>query len=265
MKKFGYCKQCLRNVPHELFFRWPLFSVLNRFPEFMGGLWLSSWNCCACEKHVIVLRRPLDEATTDSSATEMSDVRPFVTPRSEGSRGMFLRRLFHRNNPEESDIEQPEMEATAEAPAGEKVGNFLRSEESLILQSTRASRYTKKYRESIVDRILSGKATITQIRNELGVTERDVLEWLNERVFRQQQKIAKLTQVVKSVQQLTLESDSELTATSGLAHLSSTPEDDSANSNIRLFEDSPLDSSSPPKPNDKNTIDGSVQQRKSNP
>ncbi len=266
MKKLGYCKQCLRNVPHELFFRWPVFRLLNHLPELMGRIWVSSWNCCACEKHVFVLRRPLANATVDNAATEMDDVRPFVTPRSEASRGMFLRLLFRRNTDAESlDASGMETESQeeSESPASEKVGNFLRSDESLILQSTRASRYSRKYREGIVERILAGQATISQIRNELGVSEREVLDWINERVFRQQAKIAKLTQVVKSVQQLTLETE----VTAGRGELGGPADDSDANSpgsSLRLFEDPVVDPASQ-EGDDKNTIDGSVQQRKTNP
>lgn len=265
MKKLGYCKQCLRNVPHTLFFRWPVLNILNRFPEFSGTLWFSSWNCCACEKHIYILRKPVPEATTDLTSTEMSDVRPFRESRSNSRQGMFLSRLFPPPELDPETIPQADS-ATDEAgkqtstPVGEKVGNFLRSEESLVVRNTRAARYTKKYRESVVERILSGQATITQVRSELGITERDVLEWINDRVYRQHQKIAKLTQVVKTVRQLTIESE-EITDDPRQEKIEVHPPE------IKLFKNKSSSGrhSSGSKAADQSTIEGSVKPRKSNP
>jgi len=199
MKKIGFCKQCLRNVPHILHFRWPVFRLLNRYPNFADSLPLGSWNCCGCEKNSSRLKRPDSEVSTDVTSTTMDDIVPW-RDRTDPSQRFGL--LFRRKK--RTQVVQPEIPDTAHAEASvEHVGNVTRTDESLLVRKARAARYSRKFRDGVVDRVLSGNSTITQVRNELKLSERDVLDWINERVMRQDQHITKLTQVVDTVKQLT--------------------------------------------------------------
>ena len=203
MKKIGFCKQCLRNVPHVLFFRWPILRLLHRNPEFANSLPLGSWHCCGCERNTFRLKRPDSEVATDVTSTTMDDIIPWPDRNDPTQRfGLLFRRKRKTKvlEPSQAELEQAEADT-----AFEHVGNVTRSDDSLLVRKARAARFSKKFRDGVVDRVLSGKSTITQIRNELKLSERDVLDWINDRVMRQDQRIAKLTQVVDAVQELTSE------------------------------------------------------------
>lgn len=200
MKKIGFCKQCLRNVPHILYFRWPFLRFLNRNLEFADSLPLGSWHCCGCEKNSFRLKRPDGEVATDVTSTTMDDIVPWPDRSDPTQRfGLLFRRKRKTKVLEPSS--QPEHKEAEES--FEHVGNVTRSDESLLVRKARAARYSKKFRDGVVDRVLSGKSTITQVRNELKLSERDILDWINDRVMRQDQKITKLTQVVDAVKHLT--------------------------------------------------------------
>ncbi len=197
MKKIGFCKQCLRNVPHVLYFRWPGFRVLNRCLEFANSLPIASWHCCGCEKNSFRIKRPDPEVTTDVTSTEMIDIVPWPDRNDPSQRfGLLFRRKRKTNVLKDSAPE------TTESVGAEHVGNVTRSDDSLLVRKARAARYSKKYREGVVNRILAGKSTISQVRKELGLSERDLLDWINDRVLKQDQKIAKLDQIVEAVRKI---------------------------------------------------------------
>ena len=207
MKKIGFCKQCLRNVPHVLFFQWPVFRLLNRNMEFANSLPYASWHCCGCEKNVYRLKRPDPEVDTDVSSTPMDDIVDWPDRDDPSQRFGLLFRRKRKTKVLEPSAAQAEAEsARASQPEFEHVGNVTRSDDSLLVRKARAARYSKKYRESVVERIMSGKSTISQVRKELGLSERDLLDWLNDRMIKQDQQIVKLTQVVEAVKSLTNDS-----------------------------------------------------------
>jgi len=201
MKKLGFCKQCLRNVPHVLYFQWPVFRFLNERIEFAESLPLGSWHCCGCERNSFRLKRPDPEVTTDSTSTTMNDIVEWPDRNDPKQRtGLFFRRKKKAAVADAADMQTDETEST---PKFEKVGNVTRGDDSLLVRKARAARYSKKFREGVVDRILSGQSTITQVKNELGLSERDLLDWINDKVIFQDRHISKLTQVVDAVKHLT--------------------------------------------------------------
>ena len=149
---------------------------------------------------------PDPNSSTDVTSTDMSDVIPWPKRNDPSQRfGLLFRRKKNASLvPEHGGSKK----GTAES-AIEHVGNFLRSDESLLVRKARANRYSKKFREGVVNRILSGALTISQARKELNVSERDLLDWINDRIMRQDQKITKLTQVVEAVQQFAIEGQVE--------------------------------------------------------
>jgi len=198
MKKIGFCKQCLRNVPHVLFFQWPVFRILNRYIDFADSLPLGSWHCCGCEKNSFTLKRPDPELATDVTSTTMNDIVEWKDRKDPKNRlGLFFRRK------RKSKQDPSTTDSTVDTDSGfEHVGNVTRSDDSLLVRKARAARYSKKFREGVVEKILSGKSTISQVRNELGLSERDILDWINDKVIRQDARISKLTQVVDAVKHL---------------------------------------------------------------
>ena len=204
---------------------------------FANSLPLGSWHCCGCEKNSFRIKRPDSEVTTDVTSTDMSDVVPWDGADDPTQRfGMLFRRKS------KTDILEPTPQPeNAEADVGfEHVGNVTRSDDSLLVRKARAARYSIKFRDGVVDRILSGQSTIKQVRGELNLSERDLLDWVNDRVSRQDERIAKLSHVVETVKQLSQKSSA-------------------TNLRIDLVESTPDDFDASPKFADRGiTIDGEV-------
>ena len=71
-------------------------------------------------------------------------------------------------------------------------GNFIKSDQSLVMQSGRAKLYSEKYRDGIVNRILAEKTTIGEVRESLGLSEYDVVQWIKQSMDRKTEHIAEL-------------------------------------------------------------------------
>jgi hypothetical protein len=78
-------------------------------------------------------------------------------------------------------------------PAAVSVGNYIRTDKALLMRHVRANRFSSKYREAIIRRLASGKASLGQIRQQLNVSEREIFEWVTELLRRQQDRIDQLT------------------------------------------------------------------------
>ncbi len=92
-------------------------------------------------------------------------------------------------------------------------GNFIVGDLSLVRRSVKNSRYTEKFRDSVVDRLMAGHATLESIRRELEVRESDLLGWIADQMRRQQEQIAQLTRLLRILAEekndLRLESEAE--------------------------------------------------------
>lgn len=80
----------------------------------------------------------------------------------------------------------------------EQVGNFIRSDSSLVMRKKRSSRYSNKFRQGVVYRLLTGKTTLSQLTTELNVTESDIMSWINELLESKDDRISELTGLLKS-------------------------------------------------------------------
>ena len=80
----------------------------------------------------------------------------------------------------------------------ERVGNFIRSDGSLVLRKKRSSRYSPKFRQGVVHRLLNGKTTIVQLTTELKVTEADLMAWVAEVLESRDRRVKELTNLLKS-------------------------------------------------------------------
>ena len=69
------------------------------------------------------------------------------------------------------------------------------------MKSTRLQRYSEKYRDAVVRRILSGASSIHQVRDEKQLSESEIVDWISDLFERQQQKIDSLELFKKSIVQ----------------------------------------------------------------
>ncbi len=82
----------------------------------------------------------------------------------------------------------------------ERVGNHFHDHISLVARQERSQRFSAKFRESVVDRLLSGASNLAQVKCELGVSDSDLLAWIAEKVDRQASQIDQLTRTVARIQ-----------------------------------------------------------------
>ena len=93
--------------------------------------------------------------------------------------------------------------AVQSSPAGASVatpsGNFIKSDQSLVMQSGRSKLYSEKYRDGIVNRILTEKTTIGEVRESLGLSEYDVIQWIKQAMDRKTERITELKRQVTAL------------------------------------------------------------------
>lgn len=86
---------------------------------------------------------------------------------------------------------QDDDDTSREVVEAEPVGNFIK-EQSLVFQATRIYRFTEKYRDSVVDRILAGKVNIRELTAKGKYTEAELVSWIADKAKRQNKKIETL-------------------------------------------------------------------------
>jgi transposase-like protein len=166
--KWGYCPCCLKNSPH---FCAPM-SRLTRALEILSfghakNLRLGPWYCVHCETKSIYLREERPDA-----------------PR-------------FRSDDEEADDDANSTDLTSSSVT-QPVGNFLKSEQSLVMRSARLKRFSEKYRDSIVRRLLSGTSTMAQIRQEKDITEGELTGWIADLFERMQARLDTLEETLET-------------------------------------------------------------------
>ncbi len=61
------------------------------------------------------------------------------------------------------------------------------------MRSARSDRFTDKFKDGIVQRILSGTTTIADVRAQHHLTEQDVIDWMKQSFDRKQKRVDDLT------------------------------------------------------------------------
>jgi len=79
-------------------------------------------------------------------------------------------------------------------------GNYLRNDQSLVMRSARSDRFTDKFKDGIVVRILNGSTTIAKVREQHHLTEQDVIDWMKNSFDRKQKRIDDLVQRLRDSQ-----------------------------------------------------------------
>ena len=72
-------------------------------------------------------------------------------------------------------------------PEAEPIGNFLKAK-SLVLKSTRLERFTEKFRDSVVKRILSGSVSVSSLVADGEYSESELMSWIADKARRQEQE-----------------------------------------------------------------------------
>jgi hypothetical protein len=85
--------------------------------------------------------------------------------------------------------------------SAQAVGNFIRSDNSLVLRQKRSSRYSQKFRDGVVQRITTGKGSISQFCVELTVTESDLVAWIGDLLQRRQDRVDELSMMLEAYSQ----------------------------------------------------------------
>ena len=98
-----------------------------------------------------------------------------------------------------ADTKSSKAESSSDENKQSSAGNFLRNDQSLVMRSARSDRFTEKFKEGIVQRILQGTTTIADVREQHFLTEQDVIAWMKQSFDRKQKRIDDLTlQIRKS-------------------------------------------------------------------
>ncbi len=182
-KTLGYCEMCMQNVEHTRVFSsaitWFLDLATLRILKLFR---LGPYYCFQCEQKRYYLRPVRRSVPTFDSETSTVGFAPswFGENRKTG-----------RGN---------ESDQSVGDQAAEPIGNFLKTEHSLVMQDRRASNFTQKFRDATVLKILSGKALMIDIRHELEVTESDLIRWMADLMNRKQLRIKELAEAVEQLQ-----------------------------------------------------------------
>lgn len=167
VQEWGFCPCCLKNCRHFCAPKSRLTRALEMLSlGFAKGFRLGPWYCVHCETKSIYLK------------DERSDV-----PRCQTD-----------------DLEAADSNSTdsADDSLATPVGNFLKSEQSLVMRSTRLKRFSEKYRDSIVRRLLSGTSTMAQIRQEKNITEGELTDWIADLFERMQARLDSLEETFEA-------------------------------------------------------------------
>lgn len=170
-RPFAYCPNCVKNVPHYRSVRSTVLAYVDQWlGEFLRSIRIGPWYCLHCERCTIIRRPPRADAV-DYRIVDPTD--PIPNSDSSWTRVSDLERS-------DGEIDEPT----------EPVGNYIKSEKSLVVRSSRLLRFSEKYRDAVVDRLLSGEDTFADIRYEKNISERELLDWIADRLERAERQLA---------------------------------------------------------------------------
>ncbi len=201
----GYCLNCCKNVPHVRVISNGLiryFDILSL--RCMRRFGFGPWHCVHCERKVLKLIKPDPDAPEYHSAALDPNYPVLETPSAflpaKPSRSSLV--VPHSTSPSINVVTPLENE-----PSAIPVGNYLRSDSSLLMRSARLNRFSEKYRDAVVRRILSGMTTITRVREDKQLSDTEITGWIADLFERQQKRIDSLENAVRSIPLLDQEQD----------------------------------------------------------
>ena len=166
--KWGYCPNCVKNIPHFPIPQSRTARILNFATlGFANSLRLGPWYCVHCETMSFYLRKERIDAPRFRSADDETS-----------------------SNADSNQLE----ESTAEP-----IGNFLKTDHSLVMRTSRLKRFSEKYRDSVVRRLFNGASTMLQIRQEKNISEIELVDWISDLVERMQARLDALEETVQQI------------------------------------------------------------------
>jgi transposase-like protein len=181
-KMLGYCPLCMQNVEHTRKFSSWIMLVLDLLTLRIFRIFrIGPFYCYQCETKTLYLKPVRRDAPTFDVATSTASYRD--------GRHVWV----------SSQSDEPTDQNESGTPF-EPVGNFLKAEQSLLMQERRSQAYSQKFRDAAVARILAGNASLLDIRNELQVKETDLIRWIGDLMNRKQQQIDELKATLLKLQ-----------------------------------------------------------------
>jgi len=144
---------------------------------------IGPWYCVHCDRKANFLQYPKADAPLyrkSGLATQEPPQRPQSQSKAKSSESS-------------ETAETTPSEKTVETPTAVPVGNFIKSENSLVMKSKRLTRFSEKYRDAVVRKILSGSTTLSQVREDKKLSEGEIIDWIADLFDRQQAKIDSLS------------------------------------------------------------------------
>ena len=167
--KLGYCSACHQNKEHTR--TAGLASGLNLFSIGILGLFgISTWSCNHCRRHSSFLRVVWNRQPAEVKKVKAGRV---VRPPNGG-----LKKVENNSMTDGEDIKA----SSAKTP----------------VKQTKL--YSEKFRDDIVRRILTGKATMRSACDSLNVDEPTIMEWIRSNFIRTQERIKELESELKELQ-----------------------------------------------------------------
>jgi len=193
----GFCSSCHKNVPHRRWIANPIVLMFDMMTIGVVRLFrVGPWYCVHCDNKKIWLPFRNSRAIDYRSAALQNETPPTKTrqptPLPAPSTPAATAAVDNTAAPAPAP-------AQAELEPAEPVGNFIKTESSLLMKSTRLNRYSEKYRDAVVRRILSGATSIKMVREEKQLSESEVTDWISDLFARQQQKLDALERFKKSI------------------------------------------------------------------
>ena len=198
----GFCSTCQKNVPHRRWIGNPILLLFDLLTLRITRLFrLGPWYCVHCDNKVVVLplrRRDAIDYRSAALSNESVPINANQTPSPTASSTAALSpKPKLQPAPQPKPKPKPQVAPQLETQA-ESVGNFIKSESSLV-KSTSLQRFSEKYRDAVVRRILAGSSSIKQVREEKNLGESEITEWIADLFERQQQKIDALERIKDSI------------------------------------------------------------------
>ena len=197
----GFCVSCQKNVPHRRWINSPILLISDLLTFRLTRLArLGPWYCVHCDSKKTLLPLRKKSAIDYRSTVIEKETQPSKFVSRANSPGAQPAASTTPASPSTPPPPNPAPTQPEREPA-ESVGNFIKTDSSLLMKSTRLQRYSDKYRDAVVRRILSGSSSIKQVREEKQLSEIEVTDWIADLFERQQQKIDSLELFKKSIVQ----------------------------------------------------------------
>ena len=203
-QKLGYCPTCDMNVPH---WRGKAKGLQGIVFGLMQKVKLGRWHCLKCERIRYFLRLVSDDAVdyrigdpsdpVDSSNLEEwlysvddgeldcgLDISLFIDDQVQQPIQSNAKKTLFVDSSKDKLLDTQQSASGMEVAIAEPVGNFIK-EKSLAVNATRLKRFTEKYRDALVDRIMSGKARMSWLIADGKYTEAELVSWIDDKAKRE--------------------------------------------------------------------------------